>query len=95
MDYIIFPLVLSTALSKSQEPSQTLKAHPKSKATMSQRHFSTDLNKKHKMSIKFSDHALSQLKSRKIPKKQVVLTVKNPEQKDQKFQKSSFATKTI
>ncbi|MDO8486724.1 MAG: DUF4258 domain-containing protein [Candidatus Curtissbacteria bacterium] len=37
------------------------------------------------MSIKFSDHATRQLKARKISKRDVIQTVKNPEVKSKSF----------
>ena len=37
------------------------------------------------MSVQFSDHALSQLKSRKISQEKVIATVKNPRRKFKSF----------
>ena len=37
------------------------------------------------MSIEFSDHALEQVKSRKIPRKRIIDTIKNPQKKIKSF----------
>lgn len=45
------------------------------------------------MSIQFSDHALSQLKSRKISKAKVIETVKNPRRKFKSFKNRTLRQK--
>lgn len=52
------------------------------------------------MSIEFSDHALKQIKARKIPKKRVLLTVKQPENKlkssrNRRLRKRRFGSKIL
>lgn len=52
------------------------------------------------MSIKFSDHAMEQIKSRKIPKKKIIDTIKNPQKKVKSFQnrilrQSQFGSKIL
>lgn len=47
--------------------------------------YNIDHRLKHKMSIQFSAHALSQLKSRKISKAKVIETVKKPRRKIKSF----------
>lgn len=45
------------------------------------------------MSIEFSDHALEQIKARKVPKKKVLITVKKPENKFKSFKSRSLRQK--